>query len=182
MKLLSAWEWSQPRLFLTPKTMLIKQKKIFQQLWECTSKTFRYRQCNWPTKTQLLLSVVSWQPSSLLHKGHASHGCSQPVNEGGRNDNAGWLWFKDKTSLHCMANEVVFTQPSIQSISLSLESDLHHNLMALPAPSLSLPLFPSQVFPLIKCLHVCSILGHCFLEDLINTVLNTFSTAHDWDS
>lgn len=27
-KLLSGWDWSQPRLFLTPKTMLIQKKNL----------------------------------------------------------------------------------------------------------------------------------------------------------
>lgn len=75
-KLLSGWDCSQPRLFLTPKTMLIKEKKIFQQPWECTSKRSHCRVHHWPKSSAALAedSAVTFctltTVPTFTHTGH----------------------------------------------------------------------------------------------------------------
>lgn len=144
-KLLSGWDWSQPRLFLTPKT--IKKKRIFQQSWEYTSKTFHHRERHWPKSlaayTEDPAATISCALTTISSIFTQRPCCSQPVNKGSRSGHGGQLPSKEKTSLDCMANEDVSTQPSLSSISLSLESYLHPDLIALPASLHFLPLFSS---------------------------------------
>lgn len=101
-KLLSGWDWSQWRLFQTPRTTLIKKKEIFQQPWERPAKTFHYRECNRPMaqhqgpKTQLPLSVVLWQLSPLFQRPCFPLATLQPVAVGSMDDNTGRFGLRTK--------------------------------------------------------------------------------------
>lgn len=136
------------------KKNTISSHKNVPQIPSSTGSVINQRAPQHLLKTQLLLFVVLWQLSPLLHRGHASHGCSRPVTVGSRDGNAEWLWFKDKP-IDCMANEELsFCSSFFQSISFFTGIWWHHDLMALQVSPHFLPAFPLKAFPLIKCVYI----------------------------
>lgn len=142
-KLLSGSDWSQPRLFMTPKTVLIKKKESFKSHKNVPQRPFTIGRV-----ADQRAPHISWRLSgplttiSTLHRGHASHSCSPPVTEGSRDDNAGRLWVKDKIFIDCMASEDV----SFLFNSFSTPSLFHWSKTYIQSDgSFSLP--PLLVFP-----------------------------------